>query len=245
MKQLKKIALLFISIIALQACYPGDSIPIADLDTASTFYIADDFTPKAPASAAILWEVVRIKSSDPSNDLDYNGEVDSEILNTALDNLVKIYGASNVYIISETDVPSPKPSNSQVDILTPNDVAPNTEAVYAPSIKLTRETVAIVYPGYPWYPGWGGGWYPGYPGYPCYYCSYPPTVSYESFDVGTIVLDMFDLRQIPASGQVPSDFDPAWVGVFKGLISSSATSNADRVVEKINQAFEQSPYLEN
>lgn len=243
MKQIKNIALLFIVAITLQACYPGDSIPIADLDTTSTFYIEEDFNPTAPASAAILWDVARIISNDPDNDLDYNGEVDSEILNTTLDNLVKIYGVGNVYIVSETDVPSPTPSNSQVTIVTPNDQAPNVEGVYASSIKLTRETVGVVYPGYPWYPGWGGGWYPGYPG-GCYYCGYPPTVSYQSFDVGTIIVDMFDLRQL-TPGNIPDEFDPAWVGVFRGLVSSNPASNSDRLVASINQAFDQSPYLEN
>lgn len=234
MKQIKKIALLFIAAVVLQACYPSDSIPIADLDTTSTFYIAEDFNP-APASAAIFWDVARIKGGD--NDLDYNGEVDDEILNTTLKNLVEIYGEANVYIISESATPSPTPSNSNVTVVTSGDPTPDVEAAYAPSIKLTRETIGIVYPGYPWYGGGWGCWYCG----GCYYCGYPPTVSYQSYDVGTIFVELIDVRQF--NGQIPDEFSPSWVGVFRGLVSSKASTNSTRVIGSINQAFDQSPYI--
>lgn len=101
MKQINKIAILFGMAVVLQACYPGDSIPIADLDTTSTFYEPTDFdTPHA--SAAIMWDVVEIIDEDnPDNNIPYNGEVDAEILNTTLDNIVALYGVSNVVIIGE------------------------------------------------------------------------------------------------------------------------------------------------
>lgn len=233
MKQIKLIALLFVAATALQACYPGDSIPIEDLDTTSTFYIEEDFKP-APTSAAIFWDVARIEGGD--NDLDYNGEVDSEILNTTLANLVNLYGEANVYIISETATPIPAPNNSNVVVVTTTDPTPPVEAAYAPSIKLTRETIGIVYPGYPWYGGGWGCWYCG-----CYYCYYPPQVSYQSYDVGTILVELIDVRQL-TPGQEP-DLSPSWVGIFRGLVSSKAATNSARVVGSINQAFDQSPYL--
>lgn len=239
MKHFKKIAMLFIAAITLQACYPGDSIPIEDLDTASTFYVPEDFSP-APATVAILWDVARIEGSDPDNDLDYEGEVDDEILNTTLENLVKIYGEGNITIISETATPNPAPSNSNIAIVTPTDPIPSVDGAYAPSIKLTRETVGIVYPGYPWYGGGWGCWYCS----PCYYCGYPPTVSYQSYDVGSVVIDLIDVRQL-TPGETPGEFTPSWVGLFRGLVSSNSTSNSARVVSNINQAFEQSPYLKN
>ena len=234
MKQIKLIALLFVAATVLQACYPGDSIPIEDLDTTSTFYIEEDFNP-APTSAAIFWEVARIEGGD--NDLDYTGEVDDEILNTTLANLVNLYGEANVYIISETATPIPAPSNSNVVVVTSTDPTPVVEAAYAPSIKLTRETIGIVYPGYPWYGGGWGCWYCG-----CYYCYYPPTVSYQSYDVGTILVELIDVRQL-TPGETPAEFSPSWVGVFRGLVSSQAATNSARVVGSINQAFDQSLYL--
>ncbi len=241
MKQFKKIALLFVAAIALQACYPGDSIPIEDLDTTSTFYTPDDFT-TPHKSVAIFWEVVQIKNND-KDDLKYNGEVDDEILNTTLKNLVDIYGTTNVYIISETIDPAPLPTTTipPANIITPNDPTPDVEAVITSNIILRKETVGVVYPGYPWYPGWGGGWWgPGWGG--CYYCGYPPTISYQQYDIGSVVLDMIDIRKF-TGGQVPNEITPSWVAVNRGLISSNEAFNAERVVGGINQAFEQSPYL--
>lgn len=227
----------------LNACYPGDSIPISDLDTSSTFYVEQDFS-TPPASAAIIWDVVQVKDDD-SNDLKYDGEVDDEILNTTLDNLVALYGEGNVIIVSETATPSPTPSNSNVTVLVPDsDPEPDADVVISPSIILRRETVGYVYPGYPWWGGgwWGGGWWgPGWGG--CYYCGYPPTVSVQQYDVGTVVLDMIDLRQLVNGAFAPNDIPISWVSVNRGLLSSNSDFNAERTVDGINQSFDQSPYL--
>ena len=229
-------------IIVLQACYPGGSIPIADLDTTSTFYNTDDLA-TAPSSAALIWEVVHLKLGD-GDDLRYNGEIDSEILNTTLDELVSLYGEANVVIISESATPVPTPSNPNVIVLDPNnDPIPSVETLYAPSILLRNKEIGIVYPPYGWGGGWWGGWYPGYPG-GCYYCGYPPQVGYVQYEVGSVILDMFDIRQI-TTGPVPNDFDPSWLAVMRGLISTTGSFNKERVVTGIQQAFRQSPYLKN
>lgn len=235
-------------LVVFQACYPGGSIPISDLDTTSTFYNTEDLA-TAPRSAAMVWDVAEIiDEEDPDNNIPYDGEVDEEILNTTLEELVKLYGETNVKIISETATPSPAPSNPNVEILVspPNidSLVAVVETVYTPSIMLRKQYVGIVYPGYPW---WGGGWWGGWWG-PCYYCGYPPQVSYQRFDVGSIIIDLHDLRQLPAAIPpagivVPEDFDPSWVGVIRGLLSSSASTNQERVMVGIQQAFVQSPYL--
>lgn len=243
---LKKPLWALIAIVILQACYPGGSIPISDLDTTSTFYNSEDLA-TAPTSAAIVWDVVAIvDEDDPDNNIPYDGEVDDEILNTTLLELVALYGESNVVIISETATPSPAPANSNVTVFVPTEGAtpPSVDAVVTPAIMLRIQVVGTVYPGYPWWPGggWWGGWYPGYPG-GCYYCGYPPTVSYTKYEVGTIILDLFDVRQFAGGGTVPDDFDPSWVAVIRGLLSSNSSSNSERVVSNIKQAFVQSPYL--
>ena len=230
-------------LLVFQACYPGGSIPISDLDTTSTFYNTEDLA-TAPTSAAIVWDVVEIlDDEDSDNNIPYDGEIDDEILNTTLLNLIELYGESNVVIISETATPSPAPVNANVEIFVPTDsgAEPDVDALYASSIMLRKQYVGIVYPGYPWWGGgWWGGWYPGYGG--CYYCGYPPTVSYARYDVGTVISDMFDLRQLNG-GTVPDDFDPSWVGVNRGLLSTDSNFNSERVVTGINKAFDQSPYL--
>lgn len=87
------------------------------------------------------------------------------------------------------------------------------------------------YPGYGWgYPGYG--W--GYPGYGWYYpwdCIY----SY-SYDVGTILLTIFDGKNIDTAIPV------LWTAVIRGIAGTSdAQSRADFAID---QAFEQSPILD-
>jgi len=228
---LKKIniAILLLIATATYSCYPDDEVPVEDLDTTSTFYKPEDFNP-APETVSILWDVVQIKSDD-DNDITYSGQVDQEILNTTLDNLVALYGVENVIIISEDANPSPTPSNANVQIITSDDSIPNPDSVFLASIILRKNTVATVYPGYPW---WGGWW--------CYYCWYPPVVDFDQYDVGTVVLDLIDLRQIE-NGDETDEIESSWVAAMRGLLTSSNSFNAERVVSGINQAFNQSQYL--
>lgn len=231
------------SIIILQSCYPIDSIPIADLDTATTLYNTDDLA-TAPTSAALVWEVVQVLSDD-GDDLDYDGEADDEILNTTLDHLVELYGQDNVVIISETAtlIPSVNGAYPNVRIVVPGtDPVPSVETVYAPSVVLRNKTVIYTYPGYPW---WGGGWWGWYPGYPggCYYCGYPSYGS-TTYEVGTVLLEMYDTRNIPASGPIPGELDMSWIAIMKGMIGTNPNTNSTRVISGIQQAFEQSPYLD-
>ena len=245
-KRYGKMIWVLVALFVFQACYPGGSIPIEDLDTTSTFYIVDDFN-TAPTNTALVWEVARILGDD--NNLEYNGEKDDLILNTTLANLVSLYTEAGVTIIAQKDANGdligPEPKNFSGTILLyeegaqDNPPVPNVESAYTPSIKLTRETVGIVYPGYPWYPGGGWGcWYCS----PCYYCGYPPTVSYTSYDVGSIILELIDVRKL-TPGEIPSEFNPSWVAIFRGLVSSNPTTNDTRVRNNINQAFAQSAYL--
>lgn len=250
MNQIKKIALLFTAAIVLQACYPGDSIPIEDLDTVSTFYEPNDFT-TPHASAAIMWDVVEVIDEDnPDNNIDYNGEVDAETLNTTLENIVILYGVENIYIIGQNDgngnLMGPTPSNPNVTVLlytegaTDNPAAPAVDALYTASIMLREQTIAYYYPGYPWYGGGWGCWYC----YPCYYCGYPPTVGYQSYEVGSVIIELINVSEIEGGVTPdPSDSPISWIGINRGLLSSNPQTNKKRTTDGINQAFEQSSYL--
>lgn len=215
-----KVFALSILTIVLNSCYPDANVNIEDLDTVSTFYNESDFSP-APSSAIIYWDVAQLKGDD-GDDIAYNGEIDPEILNTTLDNLVSLYGASNVYIYSKTVTPVPTPSNSGVTVITSDDPFPALEAALVPSIILRKNTQAsIIYP-------------PCLPGYWYWYC-HPPVVGISSYSVGTVLLDFIDLR----TGNNSS----SWNVSIRGLLSSSASSNSTRTIEGVNQAFKQSPYL--
>ena len=213
-----KIAMLLIFVIGLNSCYPDNDISTADLDTTTTLYEADDFvTP--PTSVTINWSVSQLKGDD-GVDIPYYGTIDDEILNTALDNLVALYGVDNVYILSETTIPNPEPSNSNVVVIKPTDTPPGTDALVVSSIILRKNTSSsIIYP-------------PCFPGYWGWYCP-PPILSVSSYSVGTVILDMVAVGETDAS----------WTGIMRGLLSSNESSNSKRTIKTVNQAFSQSPYL--
>jgi hypothetical protein len=92
------------------------------------------------------------------------------------------------------------------------------------------------YTGYPWGgywgwylpypPNWGWGWYPWYGG---------TVYMYRS---GTIFMQLIDPALADSTEQkVPT----AWVGAMNGIVDGAAVE--ERIIDGINQAFEQSPYL--
>ncbi len=84
-----------------------------------------------------------------------------------------------------------------------------------------------------WYPGWGG-WWGGFP--PIYYPVPVPT----NYRTGTILFPIIEIGD-----REPDDIvNVLWHSVVDGLVSSSAANNETRIVDNIDQAFEQSPYLE-
>jgi hypothetical protein len=89
------------------------------------------------------------------------------------------------------------------------------------------------YPGYPGYPGWGGGYYPGYPWYPGYGGGYGGT--YETGSLGIVMVDA-----ITVGDEIPA----RWGGVINGLLSSTTSNTVARLNRQIEQAFDQSPYLD-
>lgn len=220
-KTMFKVTVLFMLTALLYSCYPGDA-SLSDLDSVTTLR-TDDFT--APKKVVLWWTVHQIKD-DGDNNLEYNGELDDEILNTTLQNLIALYGSDNVYIYSETDDPVPSPVNDDIDVYTPNDIPPSgVDVKILPGIVLKKNTSIGYYP--PWYPG-----------YPCWYCWYPPVWTVSSYETGTVLLGM-----INNPWDINDSDKGRWLAAFRGLISSNSSSNAERTVNSINQAFEQSPYL--
>ena len=170
-----------------------------------------------PKSAIIYWDVAQLKGDD-GDDFDYAGQIDGDILNTALDNLVDLYGVDHVFIFSNRDQVLPVPNNSDVEVIKFGGIVPDVDAAVIPAIVLRKNTsVGIIYP-------------PCLPGYWGWYC-YPPIVDVSTYGVGTVVLSM----------HTNSQRDPSWTALMRGLLEPS--SNGDRTVKGINQAFKQSPYL--
>jgi len=94
-----------------------------------------------------------------------------------------------------------------------------------------------------WYYWYGGGWYGwgGWWGYPC--CGYyPPAYPVvESYTTGTLMIQMFQIKGVTQGDSISL----AWTGVVNGLLDEDTQSNLKtRIKRSIDEAFEQSPYLD-
>jgi Domain of unknown function (DUF4136) len=90
-----------------------------------------------------------------------------------------------------------------------------------------------------WYPGWGywggWGWWGGYPGW-----GYPGGSVTYSYTTGTIFMTMLD----PDKDNIidGNKFGAVWLARLNGVLSNSLNTSA-RITQRINDAFNQSPYL--
>ena len=75
--------------------------------------------------------------------------------------------------------------------------------------------------------------------YPCY-PYYPPVVGVSTYVVGTLLIDMAPYSASPPpSGQTMG----VWTVVIRGISSGVQSTDQQRIVNGISQAFIQSPYL--
>jgi hypothetical protein len=91
------------------------------------------------------------------------------------------------------------------------------------------ETTTITYYYDYWY-WWWGGYYPYYP-------YYPPVYSY-SYTTGTLLMSIMDPTLTGTNGNAIQQ----WTGALNGILNDSF--NESRMSRLINQAFDQSPYLQ-
>jgi len=89
-----------------------------------------------------------------------------------------------------------------------------------------------LYSYYPWYGGWW--WY--YPGY------YPPVYA-VSYPTGSVIVTLVKPDEATIDENGESHAPVVWVAGIWGELSDSSSSNLERMVDDIDQAFDQSPYL--
>lgn len=99
-------------------------------------------------------------------------------------------------------------------------------------VTVTDNYGTAYYPGYGYWGGWG--WWGGYPGW-----GYPGGSVTYSYTTGTISMTMIDPEKFNAGSQT---FGAVWLARINGILSSSA-STSSRITQRINDAFNQSPYL--
>jgi hypothetical protein len=86
-----------------------------------------------------------------------------------------------------------------------------------------------------WYDWWYGGWYGGYWGW-----YYPPYYTVSSYTTGSMIITMSDPNVDDDSPINQST--AAWIMAANGLFTGYY--DISRVTKAINEAFEQSPYLQ-
>jgi hypothetical protein len=99
-------------------------------------------------------------------------------------------------------------------------------------ISVLKGTRAVYYPGY-----WCDYWYWYYCYYDWYYAG--------SYRTGTVIMEMADLSAaVPPSPDTPGQGVPIlWLGAVYGILQG-AGFDAQRAVDGINRAYDQSPYLD-
>jgi hypothetical protein len=110
------------------------------------------------------------------------------------------------------------------------DTSDNPDLAIDLGATVTRNTnVYGTWPGY----GWG---YPGYGwGYP-----WPTYSTVTSYQVGSIIMVGLDLNNIDTVNQI---IPAMWHGLVQGPLINNVDDQIGRVERDINQAFDQSPYL--
>ena len=95
------------------------------------------------------------------------------------------------------------------------------------ALGIRNWTVDVWYPYWPccWY-GWG--WY------------YPPIYDVDTYETGTLFIDMYDQNMVDSVGQ---RIDRPWNALLNGLLGTSASLTQQRLQSGIRQAYAQSPYL--
>lgn len=200
------------------ACHPGEPTNASELDLVATAH--DDSVNFGAIQTFVMPDsvVAIVPPESVATALPFNHDYDDLILNGVAEHLAAL---------GYTRLPTFDPDNP-------------------PDVVVTIRGIAVrntdIYVSYPWWGYWG--WY----GWPCCYgpgwgVGYPIVTAVE-YDVGTIVVDMWDRRRTDESqteGRVPA----IWVAALRGLLTDSPADAPFRIDQAIDRAFSQSPYLGN
>ena len=211
---------------ALAGCYPGGPETFGDTDVVVTLRASDaifegDNTFALPDQVIDLGEVV---PDDPEPTIDHR--FDEDILTRVRSNL-EAYG----YTYTEDE--------EAADLWVP------VGAIVTTTWVLYQYYDYWGYWGF--YPGFGGGFWIGYPVY-----------GISAYQTGTIVFslvrpeDIEPVEEIQISEDAPREqaleninkVPAIWSATINGLVGSSAGTTVDRIQTTIDQAFDQSPYLD-
>lgn len=214
----------------LAACYPGDITNVAQTDVVATLY-DQDYDYGTASTFAIPDTVVEVCDIDASGDLAISCDEESRIsYDHANDDAIVARVRQNMVALGYTEIPLAEISGAN-----------------RPDVVMVAMVEVNSWTAYSYYPWWGyWGWWPGWgyyapiygPGWGAYYPGY---VTVTDWNQGTLMVDMVDPNGGDTTGKrIPS----IWTGAVNGVLSSSTSSDLQRALDGIDQAFEQSAYLE-
>ena len=111
---------------------------------------------------------------------------------------------------------------------------PATRPDLAMILGVVTVTYTNIYTSYPWCTYWGY-YYPYCSGWGWYY---PPITGVTQYDVGTLVIHM------STNDAANNRADGVWVAAIRGVLTGNNTTDVQRAVAGIDQAFAQSPYIQ-
>jgi len=203
-------------ILAFGACYPGDISSVEETDVVLNIHGDNDFASYNTYAMPDTVVDVCTGADDPEceNAIDIDHSYDAEIL-AQIAARMQGYGYQRVPI-------------DQVD---ENNLPDVFMLVSVSAVQRTSATVWWPWWGWGgWWPGWGPGWGPGY----------PPAVSVTRWEQGTLEMTMIDPTDTDPDQQI---FNVQWDAILTGVMSRSGFNTA-RVDRGIQQAFDQSTYLD-
>ncbi|CAD5265561.1 MULTISPECIES: DUF4136 domain-containing protein [unclassified Imperialibacter] len=201
--------------IAMQGCYPDGPDYVDELDIVYTNYDAS-FDFGSVNTYSLPDEVVEVNSSDFSS---RNGSDTPEFVDEEYSTLILDVIRENMTNLGWTEV----------------DKEDSPDMIILPSVSKTT----YLYYYYDWY--YWNWWYPGgYVGRGWYYPGYYLPAYRSGFRSGILFIQMTDAKNSSVDNGVPVP----WSVVINGLLQGSPSYFSSRLHKAIDQAFEQSPYLQ-
>jgi len=207
----------------LTACYPGTIESVSELDVVVTVH--DTLADFGSLLLYAMPDTVIQVNDTAEGSVELPHDNDALIISTIEANLEAL-GYVRVHI---PDNPADLPLDS------------------VPDFVLLVTAIGVENTAYTWYPGWGyWGWWPGWGYYPPYGpgwgWGYPGYIGSTKYEQGTLFMDMIDPSDPMNDPDEPS-VPVLWTGALRGLLAGGAAQGQSRIVNGINQAFTQSPYL--
>jgi hypothetical protein len=150
------------------------------------------------------------------------------------DTIVYIGGVGNESVL--TDANAMKLIQAVKDNLTSRGYV-YTSRNNHPDIGLTLSAIKDIDVVVDYYPGWWDSYWPGCYWY-CYSYYYPWTTAY-TYSTGTVILNMYDLKNAETKDQVTG----IWNITALGALGANAAVNTSLGIDALEQGFAQSPYV--